>query len=107
MDELEEIRRRKLEKLQDQFQQESADEEDFQKQVSSLEQAVKARLTKEALERYGNVKLGHPDKALQLLAVIAKLIQMNRLKGIISDEQLREILGQLTPEKKEFKFRRV
>jgi DNA-binding TFAR19-related protein (PDSD5 family) len=77
----------------------------LQQQVQQLEMLVKQRLTKQALERFGNVKAAHPEKAIQLLAVLGQAIQSGKIEEI-DDDQLKEILMKLTPEKKEFNIRR-
>ena len=79
----------------------------FQQQVQQLEIVVKQRLTKKALERYGNLKTAHPEKTIQLLAVLGQAIQTGKIEDQIDDEQLKEILIKLTPEKKEFNIKRI
>ncbi len=95
MDELENIKRRKLEEMQRQYQdqasQQMAEEEQAQQQISALESMVRQKLSKEALQRYGNLKAAHPEKAVQLLVVLAKLMQMGRI-DIVTDEQLKSLL---------------
>ena len=78
----------------------------LQQQVQQLEMLVKQKLTKKALERFGNVKAAHPEKAIQLLAVLGQAIQSGKLNEI-DDDQLKEILMKITPEKKEFNIRRI
>ena len=78
---------------------------ELRQQVQQLEMLVKQRMTKEALERFGNVKAAHPEKALQLLAVLGQAIQSNQIQEI-DDDQLKGILLKLTPEKKDFKIKR-
>ena len=106
MDELDKLRKKKLEDLQKQFQEKShsalEEEQVAMEQIAHLEQQIKARLTKEALQRYGNIKAADPEKAIQLLVVLAKLIQMGRLK-IVSDEELKSILAKLS-EKRDTKI---
>lgn len=106
MDELEDIKKRKLEELQAMQQEQLKEEEQIQQQIQQLEFIVKRILTKKALERYGNLKAAHPEKAVQLLAVIGQAIQAGKI-GQIDDEQLKELLRRLSPEKSEFKIRRV
>ncbi|MFC1723439.1 DNA-binding protein [Nanoarchaeota archaeon] len=98
MDELEEIRKRKLE----QFQSQAAEEQQVMEQVAQLETAVKQKLDKKALERYGNVKTAHPQKAIQVLAVCAQLIQSGH--NMITDEELKQILIRMEPPKRETKI---
>lgn len=81
------------------------EESELQQQIQQLEEIVRARMTKEALQRYGNVKTAFPEKAIQALIVLAQLIQAERINQI-DDVQFKEILQKLTPEKKEFKINR-
>jgi programmed cell death protein 5 len=80
---------------------------ELRQQIQQLEMLVKQRMTKEALERFGNIKSAHPEKAIQLLAVLGQAIQSGQIDEQIDDEQLKDILIRLTPEKKEFKIRRM
>lgn len=105
MDELEEIRKRKLEELQRVQQKQIEEELQLQQQIKQLENIVKGVMTKEALERYGNVKTVHPDKAVQVLAVLGQLLQTGKINKI-DDEILKEILIKLIPKKKDFKIKR-
>lgn len=110
MDELEKIRKKKLEKLQqmqnNEVQNQASEESQAKEQIAQLEMMVKQVLTKDALIRYGNVKAAHPEKAMQLLAVIAQGIQQGQVQNI-DDETLKQILIKLTPQKKEFKIKKV
>lgn len=106
MDELESIKLRKLAELQQQSMQHSvAEEQQLQQQIEQLDAIVKQKLTKDALQRYGNIKVAHPEKALQLIAVLGQLLQSNRI-DMIDDAMLKNILIRLTPEKKGFTINR-
>lgn len=110
MDELEEIKKRKLielQKQQEEFQRQSEEQEQLQAQLEQLEALVKNFLSKEALQRYGNLKAAHQEKAVQLLVILGQAIQQGRISEKISDEQLKNILKQLQPEKKEFRINKV
>ncbi len=105
MDELEKIKQQKLEDMQKrQMQQVWQEELQLQKQVEQLEAIVRGVMTKEAMQRYGNVKAAHPDKAVQALVVLAQLAQQGVQK--IDDDKFKEILQRLTPKKKEFRIKR-
>jgi|SRR3989344_4831850 len=108
MDELEEIKKRKLLELQRQqeaaFQRQVEEQQQLQQQIEQFELMVKQFFTKEALERYGNLKSAHEEKAIQLLVVLGQLIQQGRIKEKITDQQLKNLLLQLQGEKKEFKI---
>ena len=108
MDELEQIRTQKLESLrqqqmQNQFQQEIASQQKLQMQIAQLENAIKQLFTKDALSRYSNLKIAHPEKAIQLLAVIAQLTESRGVMKI-DDYQLKELLVQMDGKKKETKI---
>ncbi len=104
---VEELKRKKLEQMmmaqQQSAQMQAENEAQLAQQIEMLEMAVKQLLTKEALQRYGNLKSAHPEKAVQLLVGIGQLMQTHNIKQI-TDEQLKQLLMQITPEKKEFKI---
>lgn len=109
MDELEDIKRKKIESLrrgqEDAMQEQLNEQMQLQQQIEQLEAAVKQIFTKDALSRYSNLKTAHPEKAVQLLVVLGQAMQRGQIQKI-DDAQLKEILKKLTPEKKEFKIRR-
>jgi programmed cell death protein 5 len=102
MDELEQIRQKKLEELKqhqlDKLQEQQQEDIKLQQQLQMLESVVKQKLTKKALERYGNIKVAHPEKAVQLLAILGQAIQSEGI-DTIDDDQLKEILKRLEPQK--------
>ncbi|MCH8067228.1 MAG: hypothetical protein IIC69_01465 [Nanoarchaeota archaeon] len=110
MDELEEIKKRKLEELKNaqlgQMQQQVQEEEQLKQQLQQLEATVKQAFTKEALERYGNLKTAFPDRAVQLLVILAQAIQSQQMTKI-DDNTLKDLLKKLSPEKKDIKIKRV
>ena len=106
MDELEEIRKRKMEGLKKQQLNQMQEEQQMQQQVQQLEEIVKQVLTKEALERYGNLKTAYPDRAVQLIVILAQAIQSGQITNV-DDDMLKEILKKLTPKKREFKIKRT
>src|SRR3989338_568883 len=108
MNELEEIRKRKLAELRatqlEKIQQQAQEEEQLQQQIQQLEIIVKQALTKEALQRYGNLKAAFPDRAVQLLVVLAQAIQSGQITKI-DDNTLKELLKRLTPKKRSLGLR--
>jgi len=108
MSELEELKRRRLEAMQRQYsdQQGQIDEEQQAKeQVAALEHAVKERLSKDALQRYGNIKAADPEKAIQLLVVLGRLIQLGKV-GMINDDYLKAVLEKISLQRRETKITR-
>ncbi len=103
-DELEEIRQKKLIELQkERFQKQIQEQAQLQKQIEQLEALIRTKLTKEAISRYGNIKAAHPEVAVQLLLVLAQLIQTQPIESI-DDDELRQILQKILPEKRETKI---
>ena len=77
---------------------------ELQQQFGQLESTVKQHLSKEAIIRYGNLKTAHSDKAMQVVAILAQLIQSGQVNEKISDEMFKGILMKLQPARKEFKI---
>ena len=78
----------------------------MQQQIAQLEAIVKQALTKGALERYGNLRAAFPEKAVQLLVIIANAMQQGHAQKI-DDNTLKEILKKLEQKKKDIKIKRV
>ncbi|MBR9699839.1 hypothetical protein GOV09_05255 [Candidatus Woesearchaeota archaeon] len=106
MSDLDEIRKKKLAELQQHVNQQQDQEQQMQQQVAQLEHMVKQHLTKDAIERYGNLKTAHAEKALRLIAVVAQAIQQGQIKEKITDEQLKRLLQGIEPAKKDFTIKR-
>ncbi|MEM2956018.1 MAG: DNA-binding protein [Candidatus Pacearchaeota archaeon] len=62
------------------------------KNLKIIENVAKLKMSKEAIVRYGNLKLAHPEKAIKIISFIAEAVQQGRIKEIITDEQFKEIL---------------
>ncbi|MFO8015920.1 MAG: DNA-binding protein [Candidatus Woesearchaeota archaeon] len=109
MSELDEIRKRKMEEFkkdQGGYQpQQSQEEEQAKQQLQQLESIVKQRMTKEALQRYGNIKAADHEKASQVMLLLAQLLQGGRL-STIDDSTLKDILSRTTPRKREMNIKR-
>ncbi len=108
---IDEIKRKKLEELQNKILQEQnqqlQEELKLQQQIELLENIAKQYLTKEAIQRYSNLKLVYPEKAIQVIALIAQYAQSGQLKEKIDDLRFKELLKQLDSPKREFKVKRI
>ncbi len=102
MNDIDELKRKKLEELQRQ-QQLDPEEAEVQEQISQLELLVKKALTKKALQRYGNLKTAHPELAVQLLVLLGQAIQTNQIKTV-DDQALKNLLMRLQPKKHKFRM---
>jgi len=108
-DELEAIRKKKLLELQQQQMrsQEALEEEARKEEFDEQKKAVLRQiLTTEARERLGRIKVARPDVAENIENQLILLAQSGQLKNKINDEQLRELLSKLIPQKRDIKIRR-
>ena len=109
-DELNELRRRRMQDLQRQQQQQGAMEEEMarqqQQQDAQIHMILMQILEPEARERLNTIKLTRPDFAKAVEQQLVILAQSGRLRGKISDDMLKNLLTQLMPQKKDYKITR-
>jgi programmed cell death protein 5 len=105
-EELEEIRRRRMAELQ----RASSDEQRrarAQQQVEVQKQSILRQiLTPEARQRLTNIKMVRPEFAEQLELQLMQLAQSGKVNLPISDQQLKEALARMQPQRREIKIRR-
>ena len=108
-DEIAELRRKRAAQIQQQaFDQQMMQEEmERQKQADAQMHAVLMQILEpEARERLNTIKLTRPDFAKSVEQQLVMLAQSGRLKHKITDEQLKALLKQLQPAKRDFTIRR-
>lgn len=109
-DELNELRRRRMEDIQRQQQQQGGMDEEMarqqQQQDAQIHMALMQILEPEARERLNTIKLTRPEFAKSVEKQLIILAQSGRLRGKISDEMFKSLLAQLTPQKKDYKITR-
>jgi len=108
---LEEINKKRLAELQEQYAQQQFQETlqqhaMMQQQVAQIEKAAKLWMTPEALSRFGNIRVAHQEKALQVAVLIAQFVQQGKINKAITDEQLKELLFYLDDKNKQTKITR-
>jgi DNA-binding TFAR19-related protein (PDSD5 family) len=97
MSELEQIKQQKIAQMQQ--------EQKLLQQIQQLEALVKTRMTKEAVQRYGNIRAANPELSIQVLALLGQMLQSGKV-DMIDEAKFKEIMFTITPKKKEFKMTR-
>ena len=109
-DELEKLRKKKMQEIQQQQISEEDLENQEQKQNKQLEEQRKAVLrtvlTTEARERLGRIKVARPEIAENIENQLILLAQSGRLQTKVNDQQLRELLQRIIPKKRDIKITR-
>ena len=109
-DELEKLRKKRMQDLQqnaiseeDIQQQQDQQQQEYEKQKQAI---LRSMLTPEARERLGRVKVARPEVAENLEQQLIAVAQSGRLRSKITDKQLRELLSQVIPKKRDITIRR-
>ena len=106
-DELAELRRQRMMQLQ---QQQMAEQEQAQRQQqmqAQIQSVLMQVMDADARERLNTVRLTKPEFAAAVEQQIVTLAQSGRLRQKITDAQLKQLLSQIVPQKKDFNIRRV
>ncbi|MDD1712517.1 MAG: DNA-binding protein [Methanoregulaceae archaeon] len=108
-DELAELRRKRMAQMQQQSIDQQVMQEDMERQKQAdaqIQLILKQILEPDAKERLNTIKLTRPEFARGVEQQLVLLAQSGRLKQKITDAQLKELLKQLLPAKKEFNIKR-
>ena len=105
-DELEAIRRRKLEELQRAHVERSAREQQEAQIKAQKEMVLRQILTPEARERLARIELAYPEVTENIENQLIVLAQSGRVDRMIDDATLTDILRRIMPKKREIKIER-
>jgi programmed cell death protein 5 len=104
-EELEAIRKRKMAELQNQALKEQAQEQAVAEAQAQKEAILRQILTPEARARLSNIKMVKPQFAEQIEMQLIQLASSGRLRGQVTDEQLKALLAQLQERERERKVK--
>jgi len=97
--ELEDMRRRRMQQLQQQLQ-----EEEVARQIKAI---VSRIMTPEARQRLANIRLARPMYARQIEILLIQLLQAGKLPQKIDDALLLELLKKIGGSKRETQIKRL
>jgi programmed cell death protein 5 len=103
---LEELRKQKMEEMQDQAGQDEAQEQAQQQADAQKQAMLRKHLTDGARKRLNSVRMSKPDFAEKVERQILAVAQSGRVNGKIDEEKMKELLRELKPDSKSFNIRR-
>ena len=110
MSDIEELRRKRMQELQQQAaaqQTTSYEQEQARQQLEAQKRQVMVQiLTPEARSRLANLRLTRPEMVEQLELQLIQLAQAGRVNAKITDEQLKQLLKNLSGQKREINITR-
>jgi programmed cell death protein 5 len=107
-EELEELRKQKMEQLKDQQGEGDAEaQQAAQQQADAQKKAIlRQHLTDGARKRLNTVKMSKPEVGEQVEQQIVALARSGRVGDTIDEEQMKQLLSELTPDSKSFDIKR-
>ncbi|WP_132059074.1 DNA-binding protein [Halorussus amylolyticus] len=103
---LEELRKKKMQELQDQEGQQEAQEQAQQQADAQKQAMLRKHLTDGARKRLNSVRMSKPDFADQVERQVIAIAQSGRVNGKIDEDKMKQILRELKPDSKSFNIRR-
>ncbi len=100
------LRQKRMAELQQQAQNQAAQQEQAERFEMQKQNALRQILTPEARDRLANIRLANPQMAASVESQLIQLAQSGRLAGVIDDTMLRNILAQISPQRREITIER-
>ena len=103
---LEELRRKKLQEIQQQVAQQQIAETQKQDFEARKYQIMRKILSQEGRQRLENIRIVKPEFAQEIEFQLIQLAKAGRLRGPLSDAAFKKLLEQLSGKKKDFKIKK-
>ncbi len=78
----------------------------LKQQLAAIEAVAKQKMSREAISRYGAVKVAHPELAVKAIAMIAQAVQLGQIRETVGDEEFKMLLKNLQEGKAKFNFKK-
>jgi len=104
--ELEALRRKRMDEVMAQQSRQAEHEEKAQQFEMQKQSILRQILTPAARDRLANIKLANPEQANMVEMQLIQLAQSGRLKSVITDAMLKDILQKIVPQQREIKIER-
>jgi programmed cell death protein 5 len=107
-EELEQLREEKMEQLKEQAEQGEGDAADAQRQQAEAQRKaiLRQHLSDGARKRLNTVKMSKPQVGERVEQQVVALAQSGRIQGQIEEEDMKQLLQELTPDSKSFDIKR-
>ncbi|MFH1424638.1 MAG: DNA-binding protein [archaeon] len=106
--ELEAIRQRKMAELQQEQEQEAQMHQAETNAKKQVQQVLRQILTQEAWAQWSTARMANENNAYAAAITLVKAVESGQIKGKITLEQLKIVLGAVSSQThREFKIRRV
>jgi len=105
-DELSELRKRRMAQMQQQAGDQQEELERQQKHKTQIQMLLMQVLEPDARERLNTIKLTKPEFASSVEQQLISLAQSGRVKNKITDAQLKELLRQIAPARRDYTITR-
>ena len=86
--------------------QEELNDKEIMQQIIMLESLAKKNMTKEAIARYGNLKMAHPETAVKAIAVVAQASELGHIARPLTDDDFRALLIEIQRGKTTYNFKK-
>lgn len=106
MSDLDELRRKRMQELQEQAANAENQEQAHQEIEMQKKQVLMQILTPEARSRLANIRLTKPEFVNQVELQLIQLAQMGRIQSKIDDDQLKELLKKISAPKRKISISR-
>jgi len=106
LSEIEELRRRRMQELQQRAAESESQEQMRQELEVQKKRLMLQLLTPKARSRLANLRLTKPEFVEQIELQLIQLAQMGRIQSKITDEQLKELLRKLSSKKRDINITR-